>query len=182
MVNNLMKEIITKAMNSGLDFTTKGLLRSFLQRMDLDEELYEIAFVKVKNEAYKDDFRDIPNKKIAIFLPQCLRDSEDCEAELTDYGYECAECGSCIIHEVLPLAEELGYEGVYVVPGGSMVRKIIKEKELDGVIGVACYPELVEAMEFTSHHDLPSQAVPLKEAGCKDTTVDKEELFELLKR
>lgn len=177
-----MRDIVSKAMNSGLDFTTRGILKSFLQKMDLDEQLYERVFVKIKNKAYEEEFKDISNENILIFLPQCLRDSENCEAELTERGYRCKDCGSCVIQEVISTADEHGYKGVYVVPGGSMVRKIIKEVEPKAVIGVGCFPELVEAMDYASYQDIPSQGVPLTEVGCKDTTVDKEELFELLKR
>lgn len=40
-------------------------------------------------------------------------------------------------------AKNLGYEHVYVVPGGSMVYRILKEnKDVRAALGVACLSEL----------------------------------------
>ena len=35
-----MKEIISRAMSSGLDFTQRGVLKSFIVRMNIDEERF----------------------------------------------------------------------------------------------------------------------------------------------
>jgi len=176
----LMKEIISKAMSSGLDFTRRGALKSFLNRMDIEEELYDKVYITIKNIAHKKDLEETKKENIIIFLPQCLMNSEDCEAELTDNGYECLHCGGCSISEVVKTAEELGYGGVYIVPGGSLVRNIIKEEKPSAVIGVACNYELVEAIEYSTIHGIAVQAIPLLRDGCKDTEMDKEELFRLL--
>lgn len=178
----MMKDIISRAMSSGLDFTSGGALKSFLNRFEIDEELYDKTYVKIKNMAFESEFKETPNSKIIIFLPQCLRDSQDCEADLTDEGYVCNRCGNCVIDEVFELAERHEYKGVYIVPGGSMVRKIMKEYEPEAVIGVGCYPELVEAMEFSSVYNIPPQGVSLTKAGCKDTEMNKEELFKVIRK
>lgn len=175
-----MREVISKAMSSGLDFTRRGALKSFLNKLDIDEGLYDKVYVTIKNMAYEEDFKNTPNKDIIIFLPQCLRNSEECKAEIGDFGYECKRCGSCSISEIIDVAEEKNYSDVFIVPGGSMVRRIAKKYRPRAVVGVACHYELVEAIEFCTIHDIPPQGVPLLVDGCKDTKVDKEKLLEIL--
>ncbi|MGM0406048.1 MAG: DUF116 domain-containing protein [Thermoplasmatota archaeon] len=176
----MMKEVISKAMSSGLDFTRRGALKSFLNRMDIDEDLYDQVYIVIKNRSYKKEFENTPKRDIIIFLPQCLRNSEKCEAELTDKGYECKHCGGCSISTIIKSANKLGYSDVFVVPGGSLVRSIIKEKRPGAIVGVACNYELVEGIEHASVHGIPTQSIPLLRGGCKDTKVDEEEVLELL--
>ncbi|MFO7791508.1 MAG: DUF116 domain-containing protein [Candidatus Saliniplasma sp.] len=175
-----MKEVISKAMSSGLDFTRRGALKSFLNKMEIDEDLYDKVYIAIKNRAYKDRFDDTPKENIIIFLPQCLRNSEECEAELTDEGYKCNHCGACSISKIIKTAEDLGYMGVFVVPGGSLVRNIMKKKQPRAVVGIACNYELVEGIEHASIHGIPTQSIPLLRGGCKDTEVDEEEVLEVL--
>jgi len=176
----MMKEVISKAMSSGLDFTRRGALKSFLNKMDIDEDLYDQVYIAIKNRAYKNKFDETPKRDIIIFLPQCIRNSKKCEAELTDNGYECKHCGGCSISNIIKSAKELGYRGVFVVPGGSLVRNIVKKMKPGAVVGVACNYELVEGIEHATIHGIPSQSIPLLKDGCRNTKVDEEEVIELL--
>ncbi|MFW6142165.1 MAG: DUF116 domain-containing protein [Candidatus Saliniplasma sp.] len=176
----MMKEVISKAMSSGLDFTRRGALKSFLNKIEIDEDLYDQVYITIKNKAYKKVFDETPKRDIIIFLPQCLRNTEKCEAELTDEGYKCNHCGACSISNIIKNSEELGYGGVFVVPGGSLVRNIIKNKRPGAVVGVACNYELVEGIEHATIHNVPTQGIPLLRDGCKDTEVDEEEVLDLL--
>lgn len=177
-----MREIISKAMSSGLDFTRRGVLKTFLNKVNVDEELYDKLYVTIKNMAFEKDFKSISNSDILIFLPQCLRDSEKCEAELTDVGYKCNHCGSCSISKIIKKAEENNYKGVYIVPGGSMVRRVMKKEKPEAVLGVACYYELAEAIDFATAHSIPPMGVPLLKDGCKDTVVDEDYLISVLEK
>lgn len=177
-----MKDVISKAMSSGLDFSQRGVLKSFLNRIDVDEQSYDKLFVAIKNRAFEEDFMEIPKKKRYIFLPQCLRDSSGCDAELTDEGYKCKRCGSCDIDEIISTAEDLGYEHIYIVPGLSLIKKIAKKEKPQAVVGVACYGELVEGIRYTSIHGIPVQGIPLLKEGCKDTVVDVDRVEEILKK
>ncbi|MBS3817855.1 MAG: DUF116 domain-containing protein [Candidatus Thermoplasmatota archaeon] len=175
-----MKEIISKAMSSGLDFSQKGVLKSFLYRMDIDEETYDRVYVNLKNNALKEKVAKAPFEDRIVLLPQCLRDPEDCEAELGEHGYECNHCGRCEIDKIKSKADELGYRGCYVTPGGSMAKNLLKEKEPGAVIAVACHPELVEGIEASHVFNIPVHAVPLLKAGCVNTEVDLDEVKDAL--
>lgn len=110
------------------------------------------------------------NKKI-IFLPHCLRNRE-CKAELKWDGYKCINCGKCNIGKFKKKAEELGYK-VFIVPGASMIKKIMKEHTSpEIVIGVACGPELEGGVALMEKHGIKTKTLQLLKDGCVDTEVD----------
>ncbi len=167
-----MKEIISKAMSSGLDFSQKGVLKSFLYKMDLDEETYDRVYVNLKNNALKEEVAKVPFENRIVLVPQCLRHPEDCEAEMGEYGYKCEHCGNCEIDDIVSEADELGYSDLFIVPGSSMAKNLLKEKNPEAVLAVACHPELVEGFEAGHVFDIPINGVPLGKEGCVDTEVD----------
>ncbi len=175
-----MKQIISKAMNSGMDFTRRGALKSFLTRFEIDPDVYDQAYISIKNMAFKKDFSALPFDNRVVILPHCLRDRDECKAEFTDRGYICARCGACDIQAIAEYAEDLGYKGVYIVPGGSMAKKIMEDLKPRGVVGVACFLELAESMELAMLYDIHPQGIPLIRDGCKDTLVDIEEVKDIL--
>ncbi len=171
-----MREIISKAASSGLDFTRRGALKSFLARIDIEQDTYDMVYTTIKNMSFEKDFCKIPYDNRIVFLPQCLRNANECPAELGKDGYRCKKCGKCPIGEVFALAEELGYKGVYIVPGSSLVRNIIDRDRPRAVVGVACYLELAETMEHVALLDTIPQGVPLLKDGCVDTIADMEKV------
>jgi hypothetical protein len=60
-----------------------------------------------------------------------------------------------------------------VVPGGSLVYKLIKELKPKAVLGVACLKELIMALEEVR---IPAQGVILSRDGCVNTDVHLEEV------
>ncbi len=176
-----MKEIISKAMSSGLDFSQKGVLKSFLYKMDIDEETYDRVYVQIKNNAMKDKVSRVDFEDRIVMVPQCLRHPEECEAELGKWGHECNHCGRCDIDDLISIADELGYGAFYAIPGSSMAKKLLKEKDHKAVIAVACHSELVEGFEAAHVFDVPVQGVPLRKEGCVDTEVDVDKVEEKLR-
>ena len=114
-----------------------------------------------------------------IFLPHCLRDST-CQTKLTEHGYTALHCGKCNICEFRKKAESKGYN-VFVVPGGSMVKKIMKDfPNPELVIGVACGPELKEAMEIMKKHKINAKTLALSKDGCMNTEVNWQKLYAMI--
>ncbi len=177
-----MKEIISRAMSSGMDFTRGSTIKAFLARLDIDQDVYDKVYITLKNMAFKHDFSNTHFDQRIVLLPHCLRNVEKCKAKFTELGYICAECGECDIGEIKKVADDLGYKGVYVVPGGSMARKVMEETKPAAVVGVACFLELAENMEQVVVYHIIPQGVPLLKEGCKNTLVDKEKLKEILKQ
>lgn len=126
------------------------------------------------NEKYKEDFKKIPYSERAIFLPHCLRNKE-CPAKTTDEGVQCIACGKCNIKEIKEVAENLGYK-VFIVPGASLVKKLVKKYKPKAAIGVACNPELEESLKFAPKIGIIPQCVTLLKDGCVETEVSLDEV------
>ena len=179
-----IENIIAQLASIGSDLSTRNAVRMALSLISEDEELTDQIYVEIKNKAYKEDLARVPIEKRAVFIPQCLRNVKECPAEFGEYGWECTKCGKCPIGDIIEYGEKLGYKQFYVVPGGSLVKKILKEKvpkgEIKAAIGIACWPELAEASEKLSILKIPLQAVPLLRAGCINTIVDIKRVKEVL--
>ena len=163
-----MKKLIQRLISTGSDLSTRKTLKKAMSAIGADPENIDKIYVEVKNSIHKDEFRNTPAKDKIIFLPQCMRHPTKCKATLGKYGYECKHCGSCKITKLVKEGEKRGYR-VCVVPGGSMVLKVINELKPKAAMGVACLKELVMAHEEIS---IPTQSVELSRDGCINTDVD----------
>ncbi|MBN2110588.1 MAG: DUF116 domain-containing protein [Methanosarcinaceae archaeon] len=140
----------------------------------IDEIIVDQILVEVRNSMMAEKFRKIKDRRV-IFLPQCMR-HPNCKARCDPIkGYECRMCGLCDICRIIEAAKEHNFE-VYVIPGGSFVKKIIKTQQPKSCIGVACYPELTESMQGASPF-MTVQGIPLLKDGCFDTKVNVEDVI-----
>ncbi len=140
-------------------------------KMGVDEkELFEL-YVKTKNTASRQKFATTPYSERILLLPQCLR-SKDCPAELKEHGYECQGCGRCNIKDVIDQTKRLGYKHVYILPGGSIVKKIFDKEKPKACLGVACLKELMLGSFICEKLGVIGQGVALLRDGCVNTTVD----------
>ncbi len=176
-----MERIISKLLAAGADLSSRNAVRLALKFLGEDEGLADLIYVIVKSRSYRKAWQSCPVEKRVVFLPQCLRNSKECRAELSERGYRCKRCGKCSIAEIIDYAEKLGYEHIYVVPGGSMVYRILKDIDVWSALGVACVAELCEASERLSSKGFPHQCIPLLKAGCIDTVVDVDKVKEALR-
>lgn len=142
--------------------------------LKLDEHLIDDISIKVRDDINREKFRKIPADKTLIFLPHCLR-HRDCPATLQKEGLNCTECGLCSIGVIKKKSEPLGYK-LYIVPGGSFVKKIVMENKFKAVIGVACHEDLSQMMMLLS--DFCPQGVLLEKTGCFETKVNVKKVFE----
>lgn len=132
------------------------------------------------NRINLEKFKSVPKNERILILPHCLR-SRSCPAKIGEYGYACQKCGKCCILKLRETAKSEGYNGVFIVPGASVVSRIIRKYEPKAVLGVACIKELVPASGEVEKLGIAAQAVPLFKDGCVDTLVDSEEVIEKLK-
>ena len=148
--------------------------KTIAQFLNLDEHLIDDIAIKVRDDVNKEKFRQIPAEKTLIFLPHCLR-HKDCPARLQKEGLNCTECGLCSIGVIKKKSEPLGYK-LYIVPGSSFVKKIVKENKFKAVLGVACHEDLNQMMMLLS--DFCPQGVLLEKTGCFETKVNVKKVFE----
>jgi hypothetical protein len=126
----------------------------------------------------------LETKKRALFVPHCSRKFMDsrCKAvfDATIPSYTCAHCSEdCLVNQSEHLAKEKGYD-VYVVPGGSCIPKILKNRQYEGVIGVACGEEMKMLSPLLNSMDVAGQAIPLIKNGCANTVFNMETLVKVL--
>lgn len=145
----------------------------------LVEDLIDMEF---RNLLDRERFKR--TRKRALFLPHCARKYMDgrCKAEFNSEipSYKCGGCSpDCLVNVANVMAKQHGYD-VYILPGGSCILKILKSKNYEGIVGVACGEELKLAGEILTRIGLPGQAVPLLKNGCANTVFSIETLQKIL--
>lgn len=140
----------------------------------------DLIHIQITNSLFKERFNQANNR--ALFLPHCCRKHMDarCKAEFDSEttSYVCNHCSwDCMVHRATELAKKEHYD-VFVLPGGSCIRKIIQKNTYEGIIGVACTDELKLGVKILEQFSMPSQSIPLVKNGCSGTRFN----FETLER
>ena len=131
----------------------------------------------------------VPPSERVLLLPHCLRDSQRCQADNTKHGLACKGCSpDCAINRLRRKALELGYSGVCVAPGGTLVLEFLAQRKPRGIVAVACHKELEMGLEAVAKMGqepdwgMPATViVPLSKDGCVDTEVDVERVLEVIR-
>jgi len=105
---------------------------------------------------------------------------------MTENGLICSKCNKCDIARIIDHAEANNFK-VFIVPGGSIVKNIIKTHKIDlskdKIIGVACENEINifrKDLFAMKPNEILHKAVELVESGCMNTKVDLDELFAVI--
>ncbi|MBN1941442.1 MAG: DUF116 domain-containing protein [Candidatus Diapherotrites archaeon] len=181
MGNGNIKKIratISRLIDKGTHLDVSRTTEIIAKKFGLNQRLICYTHIELRNTLNEIDFKATPYPQRILFLPHCMKNSEKCRAKYTEKGLECLDCGQCQISELKKNALDLGYNGVYVTPGGSMVQKIIEQKKPKAVLGVCCYEEANIAFDRLRGTGIAPQAVLLMRDGCKDTIVNTEEVKE----
>jgi len=142
----------------------------------------------MKPEAHE-QLAAVPPSERMLLIPHCLRDSQRCQADNTKHGLACKGCSPhCAINRLQQGALEMGYGGVCVAPGGTMVLEFLAQRKPRGIVAVACYKELEMGLEAVAKMgqepdwEMPAAViVPLSRDGCVDTEVDVERVLEVIR-
>lgn len=175
-----IKEAIYDLIDLGSHIDVAGTTKIIAKKLGLNERMIHYTHVEIRNYLHQSKFERVPAKERVLFLPHCLRHAEKCQARQGENGLECAHCGRCQIDRIIKLAKGKGYEEVYVVPGGSLVLKIIERKRPKAILGVACYNEISMAMDKLKGSRIPAIGVLLLRDGCRDTLANLTEIEEKL--
>jgi|SRR5208283_1643746 len=172
-----------------LEKTLQELIRKFkiqevsgLNIQDTVVLIQDLLKMQTLNLVQKPKFLQTKNR--ALFLPHCSRKYMDsrCQAifEPSLSSYVCAHCSvDCYINKAERIAKEKGYD-VYVLSGGSCMPNILRQKKYEGVVGVACGPEVVMSGDKLSSIGMAWQSVPLLKNGCANTIFNMETLVKVL--
>jgi hypothetical protein len=146
-------------------------LEQLAAKSGIDEKRLLTLYVKTKNIAYKRVFSKIPFSDRILLLPQCLR-PKNCSASFKEFSYECKNCENCKLGEIINFAKKLGYKGIYLISGGSVVSKIFEKIKPKACIGVACLKELMLGSFVAEKFGIVTQCVALSKDGCVNTEVE----------
>jgi len=179
-----------KGVHKRIGEAARNLIKRFkvqeLTGLDLSDAVQlieDFIEVQVRNMMYREKF--LKAKRKALLLPHCSRKYMDnrCMARFDPEvpSYYCAHCSDdCLIHQATILGEREGYD-VYVLPGGSCIKELLRKKRYEAVIGVACGMEIRLAEGLFSKLNLAGQAVPLIKNGCANTKFNIETLKRVLR-
>jgi hypothetical protein len=165
--------IFPKLVVFALDFLYSPL-KQLSKRLGFDEIMVDHMGVEIRNKVNAKKFKEIANEKKIIVFPHCLR-HPSCEANLDETGLVCSHCKKCAIGVIKPKAENMGYR-IFIIPGSTFMKKIIKNHKFESVIGIACYSDLNMAMMNLSK--FTPQGVLLSRTGCFKTKVDIKTVLE----
>ncbi|MGA2681618.1 MAG: DUF116 domain-containing protein [Candidatus Bathyarchaeia archaeon] len=176
-------------MQKVLEKTLQSLIRKFriqeVSGLDIQDAvvlIQDLIKMQTLNLIQKQEF--LRTGKRALLLPHCSRKYMDsrCKAvfDTNLTSYVCSHCSpDCYVNKAERIAREKGYD-VYVLSGGSCMPNILKQRKYEGVVGVACGPEVVMSGEKLSSIGVAWQSVPLLKNGCANTIFNMETLVKVL--
>ncbi len=167
-----IRSAVGKLVDSGAHLNVANATENIAKKLGLSETMVQYTHIELRNSVYEPEFRKVPFKKRILFLPHCARNSEKCKATSNREGFECKSCGACGICEAKKIAEDLGYKKIFIVPGGSMVKKLLLKYKPRASVGVCCFDEALLAFDMLKGTKIIPQVVLLLKDGCKDTIIN----------
>jgi uncharacterized protein len=168
--------IFPRFMRSGLLFL-EGMMRGLFRLFGFEDQDFLWIIVTLQNTLNKKAFKATAVTSRAVFIPQCLR-SNACPAHLHDEGLKCRSCGECMVGEAVTHLESLGYK-VFIVPGSSFIKRMIRRYHPTAIIGIGCLLEVKEGLDMSSQIDIISMGVVNTSDGCVETKADWEQVYRI---
>jgi geranylgeranyl pyrophosphate synthase len=156
------------------------IARATLSQLQLPEGYVGWTMVMLASEFWREQVAATPPSRRLFLLPHCLKHAEGCPADYDEFGLDCRQCGACSIADFRTMAEDLGYK-VLVAEGSPIVMKIIVSGYVDAIVGVACLNVLEKAIDKILLAGIPCVAVPLLSSDCRNTSVDEDQVVEMVK-
>lgn len=154
------------------------LVKALFRLVGTDDSIVDDVGIALKNKISLTKFRGTPVSRRMIFLPQCLR-AIDCPSKLSPEGIKCINCGSCEIGDAKKSAEELGYK-VFIVPGSSFIKRLVRKHKPLAVLGVGCMTEIKAGLEMCQKLNLYGVGIVLDRAGCVSTILNWDDFYEFI--
>jgi hypothetical protein len=165
-----------KLIKTGLVFL-EGWMKGMFRLFGIEDRELFTFLIKLINSMNSAEFASIPVAQRAIFIPQCLRSSK-CPAHLTPEGLKCRNCGQCDVGEARLLLERLGYK-VFIVPGSSFIKRMVKKYRPKAIIGVGCLAEVKEGMDMADKMGLVVMGIVTLKEGCVETIANWQDIYEI---
>ena len=167
-----IRSYVGKVADTGAHLNAAKAAEKIGKKLGLSEAMIQFTHIELRNAVYEPSYKKIPYNERVVFLPHCSRNSKLCKAQSNGEGIECKHCGSCDITKIIKIAEKLGYKKAFVIPGGSMVKKLLAKYEPKASVGVCCFDEAQLAFDMLKGTHIVPQIVLLLKEGCKDTMIN----------
>lgn len=156
----------------------EGLLQAICKAVRIDDKELTSFAIRLRNQMNHEMFSNIPMEQRAIFLPQCLR-SAACPSDLTTEGLVCKRCMRCGIGKAIDRLEGGGCR-VFIVPGSTFIKRMIKKYKPMAIVGVGCLLEVKEGLEMAESIGVVAMGVVTERDGCVETSLKWEKLFDVI--
>lgn len=186
-------EIATVSYQKGMHKTFLNKLHELILKFRIQEAtglnladavvvLQDLIDLQVINMIERNKF--LQTKKRALLLPHCSRKYMDnrCKAsfDATIPSYICGHCSEdCLVNKADQFARQKGYD-VFLLSGGSCIPKIVKNRQYEGIVGVACGEEMKIMGPLLDSMSIMGQGIPLIKNGCAGTVFNLETLRKVL--
>jgi hypothetical protein len=136
------------------------------------------SFIGVNNQLVRSNIGGIKPDRLLILLPHCVQ-LTDCGIRITGDAHRCKRCGKCEIKGLVEIADANGID-LSVATGGTLARRIIKEKRPKVIIAVACERDLTSGI--VDSYPLPVIGIlnDRPNGPCVNTRVDLNDVREAL--
>jgi len=176
-----IKEQIIQLYGTTIALSPSELFKDIASLMGIEKERLNELEIEIYNILSEEDFKSVGIEERVLFIPHCLRRIEKCKGEYTERGLICRRCSEeCKIGRLVEFCEEMGCR-YFIVPGGSMVMRLLRENRVKAAVGIACYDELKQALKYVTKLKIPSQGILLTRCGCVNTDVDEEYVKSVLR-
>jgi hypothetical protein len=156
----------------------ENLVKALFRLINMDDSIVDDVGIALKNKISMRKFRNTPINKRLIFFPQCLR-AINCPSKLSPEGMQCISCGNCEVGQAKKTAENLGYK-VFIVPGSSFIRRLVRKHKPSAILGVGCITEIKAGLEMCEKLNLSGEGLVLEKAGCVATVLDWDKFYEFI--
>jgi hypothetical protein len=156
----------------------ENLVKALFRLVKLDDSIVDDVGIALKNKISLKKFRYMPVNKRMIFFPQCLR-APTCPSKLSPEGMQCIGCGRCEVGTAKKSAEQIGYM-VFIVPGSSFVKRLVRKHKPTAILGVGCMAEVKAGLEMCEKLNLCGVGLVLQKAGCVSTVLDWDKFYEFI--
>ncbi len=151
-----------------------------IQVEDAISVVEDLTDIYLNNMVHAEEFKK--SKEKILLIPHCCRKYMDsrCKARFdTKFSsYFCSHCSAnCPANKATKLGESKGYK-VFILPGGSCIKKILEKVNCEAVLGIACPEELKLGIMFVRSKNKIVKGIPLTKNGCSNTKFNIESLKE----
>ncbi|MDH4099573.1 MAG: DUF116 domain-containing protein [Nitrospirota bacterium] len=136
------------------------------------------GLVEINNILVKACLKPIKPEKLLLMMPHCLQFHE-CDRKITTDVYNCVSCGRCDIMDLLKIAKKYNVH-LSVATGGTLARKILKERRPHAIIAVACERDMTSGLQDSFPLPVLGYLLDRPNGPCFDTKIDYRKVGEAM--